>query len=38
MLAILPIFSQPSRAKANVGPMMNVYWEASQKVLEEIDI
>ena len=27
MLAILPTFSQPSRAKANVGPMMNVYWE-----------
>ena len=26
MLAILPTFSQPSRAKANVGPMMNVYW------------
>ena len=26
MLAILPTFSQPSRAKANVGPMMDVYW------------
>ena len=26
MLAMLPTFSQPSRAKANVGPMMNVYW------------
>ena len=26
MLAILPTFSQPSRAKANVSPMMNVYW------------
>ena len=26
MLAILPTFSQPSRGKANVGPMMNVYW------------
>ena len=26
MLAILPTFFQPSRAKANVGPMMNVCW------------
>ena len=26
MLTIFPTFSQPSRAKANVGPMMNVYW------------
>ena len=26
MLAILLTFSQPSRAKANIGPMMNVYW------------
>ena len=26
MLAILPTFSQLSRAKANVGPMTNVYW------------
>ena len=32
MLAILPTFSQPSRAKANVGPMMNVYWEHTSAI------
>ena len=39
MLALLPTFSQPSRAKANVGPMMNVYWvNSSEDFFLEITI